>query len=596
MKQIKSIFYNSFKLLQLAWIEDKWHLLGYFLSTTLAATFSIAAYFGYKFMIDAVFSNITLNKTTSAFFIILTYLLTQQISNYLYGILSQYYFDYIVRSKFQNALTRAFMQKLATLDFGHLEDGEIRNLIARVQDSSPWRLPEIVQRINYIFYNIVSLILTVTIALQFNSGYFFLLAAVALPFYFLRAKYGNNAYSIYSQNGPNTNLLWYFRWVFTSFPIISEIKMYGLDEYFLKQTKKIQNELLHEYRKPILKFSVIATLEYILTPLVMLVAINIFLSSLIQKHQSIGSFTLFVSLLFGFGGDLANILNNLSSVYENNLYANDFFKLMNIKNTILNKKKSISFTTTSPREIIFENVSFTYPDSPKKALSNVSFTISKGQDIAIVGHNGAGKTTLIKLLLRFYDPTEGRILIDGVDLKDIELNSWYRQLGTLFQDFARYDLSLSENIQMGNIDKYDKKSIESALQDANGKDILRDLKNGWGQRLGRWMQDGQELSVGQWQKVAIARALFRNAPILIMDEPTANIDAEAEAEIFENLKKVYRDKSLIFISHRFSTVRMADRIIVIDQGKLVEQGSHSDLIKEKGLYAKYFNLQKKGYE
>src|SRR5260221_12824156 len=170
MKQIRSLAFNTGQLLLIAWKEDKWHLLGYFLSTVLAAVFSIGAYFGYKFMIDAVFSSITLNKTTGAFFVILTYLFTQQISSYLYGILSQYYFDYIVRSKFQNALTRTFMQKLANLDFGHLEDGETRNLMARVQDSYPWRLPEIIQRVNFIFYNVVSLLLTIVIALQFHVG------------------------------------------------------------------------------------------------------------------------------------------------------------------------------------------------------------------------------------------------------------------------------------------------------------------------------------------------------------------------------------------------------------------------------------------
>jgi ATP-binding cassette subfamily B protein len=372
--------------------------------------------------------------------------------------------------------------------------------------------------------------------------------------------------------------------------------MYGLQNYFINQTKAIQDELLTEYRRPILHYSLIASIEYILTPLAGVFIINNFLSELINHHQSIGSFTLFVSILFGFAGNLTSILSNLSSIYENNLYANDYFKLLGTKNTIVSPSNAFVFSDVKPREIVFDHVSFTYPDNSYKSLDTISFTIHQGEDLAIVGHNGAGKTTLIKLLLRFYDPTEGRILVDGKDLRDINITSWYQQLGTLFQDFARYDLSLQENITIGNFAKGDKELLQTALKDADGEDILKEMKKGWDQRLGKWMEDGQELSVGQWQKVAIARALFRNAPILIMDEPTANIDAQAEAEIFENLKKVYKNKSLIFISHRFSTVRMADRIVVIDKGQLVEQGSHQELLKKKGLYAKYFNLQKKGYE
>lgn len=596
MKQLKSILKNCWQLLQIVWSEDKWHVLGYFLSTIFAAALSIAAYFGYKTMIDAVFKGITLSQTTGIFFFIATYLLTQQLSTFLYNIFSQYYFDYIVRSKFQNILARIFMEKVASLDFSHLEDGDVRNLMARVQDSYSWRLPEIVMRINYILYNVVSLILSLIIAFQFNITYFLILAVIAVPFYFIRARYGNAAYSIYSLNSVKTNLLWDLRNMFTYFPTIAEIKLYGLTTHFIQQTKNLQDEILKEYRKPILKFSLIATIEYILTPLAMLFAINFFIGSVIAHRESIGSFTLFVSILFTFGGDLGNILNNLSSIYENNLYANDYFNLITMQNNITISKKPYIFEKVEPREIVFKHVSFSYANSQKKALDNISFTIKKGEDIAIVGHNGAGKTTLIKLLLRFYDPQEGEILIDGINLKDIGLTSWYQQLGILFQDFARYNLSLEDNIHVGNIEKHKHEEIEQALQEANGQEVVKELKRGWGQRLGRWLEDSQELSVGQWQKVAIARALFREAPILIMDEPTANIDAEAEAAIFENLKKVYKEKTLIFISHRFSTVRMADNIFVIDNGKLVEQGTHITLLKQKGLYAKYFALQKKGYE
>jgi ATP-binding cassette subfamily B protein len=248
---------------------------------------------------------------------------------------------------------------------------------------------------------------------------------------------------------------------------------------------------------------------------------------------------------------------------------------------------------SAPKEIVFENVSFSYPGSEKLALDKISLTIKRGEDIAVVGHNGAGKTTLIKLLLRFYDPTEGRILVDGTDLKKIKTSDWYKQISVLFQDFAKYNLTLKENVQFGSIGS--KRGVKEFLKKAQGEDVLK-IKGGLEQTLGSWFENGEEISIGQWQKVAIARALYRNAPFLILDEPTSNIDPQAEYEIFNNLKSLYKRKNLVFISHRFSTVRMADKIYVLDKGKLVEQGSHQELFAKDGLYRKFFDIQKKGYE
>ncbi|HEX7042804.1 MAG TPA: ABC transporter ATP-binding protein [Patescibacteria group bacterium] len=593
-KQIKDILKYCLLLLRFAWEEDKFHLSGYFIVTIFSAILSILANFAYKYMIDAVFIGIQTSKASSFFLVIMTYFVTYNISQFFYNI-SFYYFDYITRSKFQNILTRKFMEKIASLDFAHLENGEIRNLIAKTKDAYSWRLPEIIQRICYLAYNSVSLILATIIAYQFSPFYTILLIAITIPFYILRAKVGNAEYSIYSLNAFKTNFLWMLQGMFTSLSTISEIKLYGLSGYFVGKTKKIQDELMEEYRKPILRYSIISTFEYIATPIVMYLAVSSIITQIITHQRSIGDFTLFVGMLFTFGGDVANILSNLYKIYENSLYAKDYFNLISMKNTIKNIPNAKLLS--SPKEIKLDHVSFAYPQTKKEVLHDINFTFKTSEDIAIVGHNGAGKTTLIKLLLRFYDPTKGRILVDGIDLKEIDIDSWYRSIGVLFQDFARYDLPLKENISVGDINKNSSDlTLNESLKAANAMDLPVQLTKGLDQRLGRWLEDSEELSVGQWQKVAIARALYRSAPILILDEPTSNIDAESEYNIFENLKKVYKDKSLIFISHRFSTVRMADKIFVLDHGKLVEQGSHEELLKNKKLYSKYFNLQKKGYE
>jgi len=385
------------------------------------------------------------------------------------------------------------------------------------------------------------------------------------------------------------------RYLFTNFNTLSEIKIYNLKKFFLEKTKSFQDEIVNQYKKPILKYIFWSTLASFFIPAIIFFFLKNFINQIIFSQKfSLGDFTFFLNAIFTFTGQTSSLLVNIGSVVENNLYVEDYFKLLNIKNKIINSKRAKRLKKIIPREIKFENVSFVYPGSKKLVLKNINLTIKTNQDIAIVGPNGAGKTTLIKLLFRFYDPTQGKILVDGVDLKKINLDDWYRHLGVLFQDFARYYLTVKENIEFGDISNK-KKNVNQALSNAQGSDLL-DLPKKTDQILGRWFEDGEEISFGQWQKLAIARALYRNAPILVLDEPTSNIDAQAEFKIFNNLKKTYQEKTLIFISHRFSTVRMADYIYVLKNGGIIEQGNHQNLISQNNVYAKYFKIQKQGYE
>ena len=247
----------------------------------------------------------------------------------------------------------------------------------------------------------------------------------------------------------------------------------------------------------------------------------------------------------------------------------------------------------SPR-IEFKGVSFRYLDGPE-VLKNISFTVNPGEHIALVGANGAGKTTLIKLLLRFYDPTKGQISVDEYDLRDLKINNWYKQVGILFQDFQKFWLSVKDNILLGNSEVIDENKMIQAAKKSGAHEFIEGLPKKYNQRLGRRFEDSTDLSIGQWQKLALARAFYEEAPILILDEPTSAIDAEAEEQIFENLFKVYKDKTLILVSHRFSTVRNAHKIIVLKNGKIAEEGNHETLMKKNGLYANMFNIQAKGY-
>lgn len=313
--------------------------------------------------------------------------------------------------------------------------------------------------------------------------------------------------------------------------------------------------------------------------------------------MSVGDFTFFISLLDRISNSAADMILNFGDMYENNLYVDHFFEVLNLPKIISEKKNPTRIPKKElPPKIEFKKVTFSYPGSKEKVLRDVSFVIEPGENIAIVGKNGAGKTTLVKLLCRFYDVASGEILIDGINIKDLKLSDWYKFIGTLFQEFMHYDFTARENIMLGDTNIKDEKKMREAAKRSGADKFIETLPKKYGQLLGRQFEGGTELSQGQWQKLAVARAFYESPPILILDEPTSAIDAEAEYEIFQNLKKVYENKTLFLISHRFSTVRNADKILVLDGGKIIERGSHEDLMKEDGLYAKMFRTQAKGYQ
>jgi ATP-binding cassette, subfamily B, bacterial len=591
----RSIFFNLWRLIKYMWHEDKKLLVSYFATSVLGALLLYLVFFAYKVMIDRISGHTAFAPFIGLEIIVITYLFFEYLSRFVNYTFNNYYFDYVIRAKFQNLLTRLFLKKLADLSFAELENGEVRNLIAKIEASYLQRLPELLTKTNAIIYNLSALGFSLIIAFQFNPLYFLILAVVSVPIYFLRAKYGNVAFNNYASNAPKTNYLNYLRYLFTNFTTLNEIKLYNLSDHLIKKTKKIQDEVLEDYSKPIRRYSLLSTVSFVLIPVAIYFSITRFISRISLGLFSLGDFTLFLNALFTFSGQISSILVNVGSIYENNLYAEDFFKLQDKKTSLLISTIPNS-SPALPSQITFDNVSFTYPGRHHPSLINVNLTINTGHNIALVGNNGAGKSTLVKLLLRFYSPTHGKIMVDGRDLATIPLPQWYRSIGILFQDYARYFFSLKENIHFGDISNHNEERLKEAFFAAQGEDVLNNLPLGFDQILGRWFEGGVELSGGQWQKVAIARAIYRDAPILILDEPTSAIDAETETHIFNHLNQLYLNKTLLFISHRFSTVRTADTIFVMNQGQLVERGNHAFLMEQQGLYAHYFSLQQRGYQ
>jgi ATP-binding cassette subfamily B protein len=293
---------------------------------------------------------------------------------------------------------------------------------------------------------------------------------------------------------------------------------------------------------------------------------------------------------------IQRILLSLSQVYEQALYLDDLFSFLALEPHIVRRPGARPVAVPIRTGFVFENVGFRYPGSEAWAVRGLEFALAPGERLALVGENGAGKTTLVKLLARLYDPSEGRISLDGVDLREYDVESLRRNLGVIFQDFVRYDFLLRENIAVGNIDRLeDPPAIEGAAQRSLADSVAARLAGGYGQMLGRRFEGGVDLSGGEWQKVALARAYMREAQLLILDEPTAALDARAEYEVFLRFSELTQGRMAVLISHRFSTVRMADRILVLQGGRLIEQGTHEVLLRLDGLYADLFRLQAAGY-
>jgi ATP-binding cassette subfamily B protein len=376
---------------------------------------------------------------------------------------------------------------------------------------------------------------------------------------------------------------------------LKELKIFGSRNYLIKRLKGLllgfQERQLAIEKKRFIFGSGLSFISGLGFGLVYLLIVK----QVISGQISIGTFTFYVASVRALSGSISSFLRSISRLYEEGLYTVDLYKLIDIKPLI--KDGTISYNSSKAPLIEFTNVGFKYPFTKKYIFKDLNLKIKPGEHIAIVGENGAGKSTFVSLLSRFYDASEGKILINGTNVNSLKQDDWHKSLALLSQDFVRYHFDVKANIGIGNISKMDDlDSIKQSAQKSGASGFIEELDHKYDTALSKRYKNGTELSTGQWQKIALARAFFKNSPILILDEPTSAIDPKAEYEIFEKLFDFAKDKTVIIISHRFSTVRNADRIIVLDDGKIVEEGSHKDLIKFGGQYKEAFDLQKKGYD
>ena len=595
---VRRVAGNTRNLLAFAWRMDKKVTLLYNLTAALSALSPLAASYVLKLLIDNLQqARHSLAPTVPV--ILAVVLAARYLVGFLDGLiywsLNQNYLDYIFRYKLQNEITFRFQQKISELDLAYFEDPATQDLITKTRDTMQWRLPELLRSFSYFVIAILGYLVAFAVLVPYGWWLPVLLSVMVLPRLFLQAKFGAIQWSLWGSGAPQSKKLWYLNYLLQEPLTVREVRITGSSNALLEKFRNMQEYLFRLNKRGLDLYLRVLVIPPLLETAVLFAIAWRFLPHVTGGALSIGSFTLLVSMLDQLGSRAATASTQFAHIYENSLYADHYFEFLALPDLIPKAAKPVSLGEPAPPRIEFRNVTFRYPGSENYALNDVSFVIEPGESVALVGHNGAGKTTIVKLLCRFYDPLEGGIFVNGVNLKEVETRQWYRFLGTLFQEFVRYHFSVRENIMLGAPERNDAAAMKEAARRSGAAEFIEQLAGGYEQVLGKEFEDGVDLSGGQWQKIAIARAFYESPPVLILDEPTSAIDAEAEYDIFSNLEQQYKNKTLVLVSHRFSTVRNAGKIIVLERGQIVETGSHDELMARDGEYAKLFQIQAQGY-
>jgi ATP-binding cassette subfamily B protein len=496
---------------------------------------------------------------------------------------------------FANRLSVRLMEHAATLDLAQFEDAETYDHLERARRQTASRIGLFTLLLGTV-QDLITLASLAAVLLLQLPWLLLLLTIAVLPAFLGEAHFASLGYSLLYQWTPERRLLDYLRYMGASDESAKEVKLFGLSPLLVGRYAGLSAKFYEENKRLAVRRNVVSTLLVTLGTLGYYGAYAVIIYRTVLGVFSIGTLT-FLAGSFRQSRDLIQrVLLALSQIYEQSLYLSDLFTFFDVRPKVLSKPGAAPVPRPIRAGFRFEDVGFRYPGSERWAVRGLTFALEPLERIALVGENGAGKTTLVKLLARLYDPDEGRILLDGVDLRDYDLASLRQNIGVIFQDFVRYDFPLRENIGISQVAALDDEArIREAAQRSRADSVAARLAQGYDQMLGRRFDGGVELSGGEWQKVALGRAYMRDAQVLILDEPTAALDARAEYEVFLRFAELTKGRMAVLISHRFSTVRMADRILVLQDGQLVDDGTHDELVARGGLYAELFSLQAAGY-
>lgn len=587
------------RALSLVWSTSRPLTLGLMAATLVAGVLpALAAWLG-KQIVDAVVAAMELHRVQgeAPLWPVLRYLLMEAgvvaaIAAAQRGLSVQ---QSLLRALLGQKVNLLILEKAQRLSLAQFEDSEFYDKMLRARRDASVRPLALVNKTFALAQNALSLISFGVLLVGFSPWALLILLAGALPVFFAEAKFSGDAFRLFSWRSPESRMQNYLETLLAREDSVKEVKLFGLAPLLLQRYREIFARLYAEDRALTLRRDGWGFGLGLLGTLAFYGAYAWVVLDTVGGRLSLGDMTMYLLLFRQGQAAVASSLSAIGGMYEDNLYLSNLYDYL--EQPVAEERGTLHAGVLPGDGLRFEGVGFQYPGASRPALQGIDLHLEPGHSLALVGQNGSGKTTLIKLLTRLYAPSEGRVLLDGSDLQEWNAEALRRRIGVIFQDFTRYQLSVGENLGVGDVEAFDDpERWREAAERGMASDFIDDLDQGYATQLGRWFRDGQELSGGQWQKIALSRSwMRRSADILVLDEPTAAMDAAAEAEVFARFREHAAGKMTILISHRFSSVRSAEQIIVLEHGRILEQGSHAQLLAAEGRYAQLFRLQAEGY-
>ncbi|MEM8504333.1 MAG: ABC transporter ATP-binding protein [Cyanobacteria bacterium P01_D01_bin.1] len=594
-----AIFKNMPRLFRLVWSATPIPLL---ISVALTLTSSLlpaAQIYISKLIVDQV---VTLVGAGTALPVMTQALLPLVVLGFgllvLQAILQQLdgYITQVMSDRFLLYANTKMLEQATHLDLAHYESSEFHDILNRAQQSGSSYPMRVLQLSLTLLGQVTRLVGLLALLLRFNPLVFLLLLLSALPTFWVSVRFSERRFWMTRRQTPSRRLADYFGAILTEPKYVKEVRLFNLGDHLVNRYHSIRNEFNQESQTIARRQSFAQVSIEMVAAIAFYSAYALVLWEALRGLVTIGDLTLYAGTFQQAQAATQGILITLATLYEFNLYVSQYFEFLDLAPQVTSPKKPKPFPTPIKEGLVLQDVRFTYPGSEQPTLKNISLTVGPTECIALVGLNGSGKTTLLKLLTRLYDIDRGLIAIDDIPLSAFKLGDLRRNIGVLFQDFARYALSAQDNIGFGDLpNKEDSAKILQAANDAGADPVIDGLDKGYDTVLGKMFTGGVDLSGGQWQKIGLARAFMSQAQVLILDEPTAAVDAIAEHDLFERFRQLTKGKMTFLVSHRFSTVRMADRIVVLEKGEIIEVGTHEQLIKKQGRYEEMFRLQAESY-
>jgi len=597
-QKIKTSFRHTPQALKLVWQANPLATLGLAFLTLAGALLPATQAWVGKLIVDGVVASIQgghdAEQVRSVFYYLVLELILFLLSTAINH--SRRLIQQLIQLQLANRIRAEIIRKALTLDMAFFEHPDFYDRLQNARREGGYKPVELINDTFQVVQNVITMISFAALMLRFSPWLVLILLATSIPAFIAETRFSEQGFRLLTRRAPETRQINYLSRLLTEDSAVKEIKLFNLGDKLLERYTTLFAKFFAEDKSLAVRRAAVGFSLGLIATMGFYGSYAWIVWRTVQGAISLGDMTLYLTLFRQGQSTFQSILAAVGNIYENNLFMANYFDFLGIEPQMRVAAPPKKLPAVMAGGIEFRGVGFRYPESEEWVLRDVDLTIRPGEKIALVGHNGAGKTTLIKLLSRLYDPTEGVILLDGIDVRDIDPLELRQKIGVIFQDFVRYHLPASENIGFGQIEAADQmEKIVEAARKSGAHAMIEDLPDGYQTMLGRWFHGGHELSLGQWQRIALARAFMRDAEILVLDEPTASVDAQSEYEIFRHFQELTAGKMAILISHRFSTVRMADRIVVIENGRIAEMGSHQELLREEGTYARLFSMQAEGY-